>query len=447
MSSACVRSLLVCVGFVAAFALGPSESAAFDFTPGHFYATPGFAAKSITQYDANGDFVDRLDLNADFQAPNREFRGLAFGPDGLLYVVQNRDPGEGFRVIALDETGVVHATFAHTSVIWNNAGFGKIAFDDSGHFFVGGNSGIVRFELDDPNSGQLYFDEHSIFDVEVLPGGKLLAIPGADILELDSSGAILRNIRVTDPNGVAGGLFFVNSAHGVEYDPVANEIFLTMGGFTGQSHRLMKIDAATGVLLAINTFINPQDLFFADDRRLIVGSRTFAPGLFETTLDLIRTAGDDRFDDHFFVTQFVPPPITVVEVDIKPESESNVVNFSSRGVIAVAILASDSFDVAEVLATTLAFGPDGAAPIHKHGGHAQDIDQDGSTDLVSHYRTEETGIAFGETGACVTGETRDGRLFEGCDAITTVPCGQGNEIALLVLPLAWVARRARSKPG
>ena len=172
------RPLLAGAGFAATVLLAPSEPVAFDFTPGHIYATPGFVAKSVTQYDANGDFVDVLNLNADFQAPNREFRGLAFGPDGLLYVAQNRDPGNGFRVIALDEAGNVQKVFEHPSVISNNAGFGKIAFDDVGRFYVGGNSGIVRFEIDDEDSGQLFYDQSSIIDVEVLPDGNVLAIPG-----------------------------------------------------------------------------------------------------------------------------------------------------------------------------------------------------------------------------------------------------------------------------
>jgi hypothetical protein len=145
----------------------------------------------------------------------------------------------------------------------------------------------------------------------------------------------------------------------------------------------------------------------------------------------------------FFETR-VPPEI---EIDIKPWSDVNPVNPFARGVIPVAILGSEVFDVAVVDVATLAFGPDEASPRHAVGGHIQDVNDDGLMDLLSHYRTQDTGIAIGDTEACVTGETFDRMPFEGCDYIRTSPpgwgCGIGLELVFLLPPLLWLRQRRR----
>jgi hypothetical protein len=121
------------------------------------------------------------------------------------------------------------------------------------------------------------------------------------------------------------------------------------------------------------------------------------------------------------------PPALPVELDIRPGGDVNRLNPNVNGVLPVAILGSESFDVAEVDATTLAFGPSGASLAHRNGPHFEDVNGDGFTDLIAHYRVEETGIAPGDGEACIAGALSDGTSFEGCDAVRTIPDAHGFE--------------------
>lgn len=114
-----------------------------------------------------------------------------------------------------------------------------------------------------------------------------------------------------------------------------------------------------------------------------------------------------------------------VSIDIKPGSPRNVVNSKSHGVIAVAILTTNTFDATSVAPLSVRFGPDGAMEAHGRG-HLEDVNRDGRPDLVLHFRTQETGIRCSDRTVLLTGKTAaEGELVEGSDYVTTVGCGRG----------------------
>jgi predicted outer membrane repeat protein len=115
--------------------------------------------------------------------------------------------------------------------------------------------------------------------------------------------------------------------------------------------------------------------------------------------------------------------VVAIQIDIKPDSHPNTTNPRSGGVIPVVVFGSDALDVGAIDPTTLSFGP-GAARIAHLRGHAQDVDGDAIVDLVLHFRTRDVGIGCADEPIVLhlTGETVDGRAFEGVDSIRTVGC-------------------------
>jgi hypothetical protein len=107
-----------------------------------------------------------------------------------------------------------------------------------------------------------------------------------------------------------------------------------------------------------------------------------------------------------------------VDIDVRPGSEKNPIQLRSRGVVPVVLYGDEGFDVENVDAESLAFGPGGAEPAHRGTPHFADIDADGIMDMLIHHSVAQTGIAVGDVEACLTGETVDGQVFEGCDLVT-----------------------------
>ncbi|MDJ0851635.1 MAG: S8 family serine peptidase [Myxococcota bacterium] len=134
-------------------------------------------------------------------------------------------------------------------------------------------------------------------------------------------------------------------------------------------------------------------------------------------------------------------------IDIRPLLESNPVRVGSPALLPVLLLGREGFRVEDVDRATLAFGPGGAPDLGAPWLRPRDLNGDRHRDLLGLFPIAETGIAFGDTEACLRGELADGVPFSGCDSVHTLPaCGLGYELALLLPPLAWLrARRRRAR--
>jgi hypothetical protein len=165
------------------------------------------------------------------------------------------------------------------------------------------------------------------------------------------------------------------------------------------------------------------------------------------------TAGDFDDGEHSFST-----PVTEVDlpthlaiplelrIDLKPDTLTNVVNPRSRGNLPVAILSTDDFDApAEVDTSTLTFGRTGHEDSLRKCVVDQ-VDDDGLSDLLCHFRTVPADLAMDSTRVTLRGETFAGEAIVGVDQLMPVPsgrCGLGFEIAPILLLAGRLRRRSR----
>jgi hypothetical protein len=115
-----------------------------------------------------------------------------------------------------------------------------------------------------------------------------------------------------------------------------------------------------------------------------------------------------------------------ISIDIKPGSDPNSINcYNDKGIITLAILTTDDFDATTVDHTLVSFEEASETHIDRKSGnlrrHEEDVDGDGDTDLVFHFRQGDTNLSCESVDGTLTGETFDGQNIEGTDAVNMVP--------------------------
>jgi hypothetical protein len=119
--------------------------------------------------------------------------------------------------------------------------------------------------------------------------------------------------------------------------------------------------------------------------------------------------------------------LRVVDIDIRPGSHKNRINSRGHGEIPVAILSNAEFDAATTVnRASLTFGATGDEPslhLRRHGVPdcvVRDVNRDHHKDLICHFETQLTGFQPGHVEGVLRGQTTDGTLIEGRDAVRIV---------------------------
>lgn len=115
--------------------------------------------------------------------------------------------------------------------------------------------------------------------------------------------------------------------------------------------------------------------------------------------------------------------VKAVNIDIKPGSDPNCFNINGNGVVPVAILGDEDFDVTQIDPTTLLFG---GLQVRVRGNRGPSCsfeysNGDAYLDLVCHFDDDAGSWVPGDDEATLTGNLSDGQPFEGSDSICIVP--------------------------
>jgi hypothetical protein len=325
-----------------------------------------------------------------------------------------------------------------------------VGYTTAGSFDASTGNFHVTFSNPDPEKGPLVLSDFLILHIprtvdinEMVEGGELLGIDGLPIEPWDARAGEQESIELSDTANVTVGNLAEDRAvnYILEADPDCERgIIGPPGPSVADGRRPFDYEyCPSGHVLGLfpsariffeATVTDPDATFFDPEigefvqgpleTKIFVQIPGEKPDLNENGVDDAIDIADGTCDDENSNGVCDEVEVTPVQVDIKPGSDPNSINLKSKGVIPVAILTTEDFDALTVDEDSVLFGPAEAEKRHKRA-HVEDVDDDGDLDLVLHFRTQDTGIAPGDTEACLIGQTYDGVPIMGCDSVRTVP--------------------------
>lgn len=266
---------------------------AFKLVDGDLYASGGLQV--LYRYTSSGDYVERFTLPSQY---GDAVRGVAAGPDGLLYVVTVR--GNSFYVVALDTPGVVKAVYVGPTGTYPFITVGKIAFAANGDFYLAYGDGVVKFSIGTQYGSMIYANPNGAFDLTILPSANLLVTSDSSIGEISPDGALVRD---RTPN------VHFNFGRGIAYDSESDRMFLM--GYTNSGYQILSIDGASGNLInSVTVGAGYCDLLLTAENVLLMGRYNGLPVMFDEDLNIIRFFGnDDGYVKAFFTQMEIPPSV------------------------------------------------------------------------------------------------------------------------------------------
>jgi hypothetical protein len=198
-------------------------------------------------------------------------------------------------------------------------------------------------------------------------------------------------------------------------------------GYFNSESRGVSGDGETIVGIATATFSIPQDAFIWHRTHGMRSLKSYLIGLGVDLTGWSLTSAEAISADGTTIVGYGGSPagrqeawvaniVTTVAIDIKPGTSPNSLNLKSKGVVPVAILSGSTFNVTQVNVNTVVFA--GALP---EKFSYDDVNADGLTDLVFHFRTQDLQLGATSMTATLTGKTLDGDLISGADYVNLVP--------------------------